>query len=345
MMRRLLRVAVYGVLLAGTASSPSAAELVRQGPAECPDASELSFRVERSVGMPLADAARLKLEVVLEHVASGYTARIRVIDADGSGTKERRLAATACEPLADAVSVALALALAAADPSSASHPASVGAGVERPGSLAASFDSAPPAAGASVVPLAPDAGVLPGAERAAPAAWRPSLSVWLLADAGSLPAPSLGAALGAEVAWRDLSLRALGTLLFEQHTELDSPLVPSPGADLELLTGSLLACSAPFGHLQDEVSALACLGLELGRLAGAGTGVPNARRGSALWLAPRLDFGAMWSIPRSALRLGASLSALAPLNRDEFELTDIGTLHQPPNVVGRLSFGVGLRFQ
>jgi hypothetical protein len=294
--------------------------------------------------MPLANAAPLKLDVVLERTSPGYAARIRVIDTAGRAGKERRLGAADCEQLADAVSVALALALGAADVSPASEHAAARS-VVQPTAREASLGMAQPMAGASVAPVAPDAGVTSLPELPAPAAWVPSLSVWLLADVGSLPAPSLGAALSAEVAWQSFSLRALGTLLFEQHAELDSPLSPPPGADLELLTGSLLACSAPFGPVIDELSAQACLGVEVGRLAGAGTGVPNPRRGSALWLAPRLDVGALWSVPRSALRLGASLTALAPLNRDEFELTNSGTVHQPPNIVGRLSFGVGLRFE
>jgi len=172
----------------------------------------------------------------------------------------------------------------------------------------------------------------------------PSLSLWLLADAGSLPAPGLGAALGAELSWGRLQVRALGTLLFEQHTQLDSTLAPGAGAKLELLTGSLLACTAPIGGLRSQLASLACLGMELGQLAGEGTGVPGGRRGSALWAAPRVDLGGFWTIPGSDLRLGLSLMAAVPLNRDEFALNQLGSVHQPPSVVGRMSLGIDLAF-
>jgi hypothetical protein len=321
--------AVLVGLLASAPQIARAAELVVQGSAGCVDAAELSFRVERSVGMPLGSAAPLKFEVLFERAGSGYAARVRVVDAGGSGAKERQLRAEDCEQLADAVSVAVAIALGAAEGGSA------------PSTVAAPAVAAAPST-PTPAPREPDASV--PAIGGAPAG-RPSLSLWGLADVGSLPHPSFGAALGAELGWRRLQLRALGTLLFEQHTTLDSPLSPPPGADLELLTASLLGCGSPFGTFAADLAGIACLGLEFGRLAGTGTDVPDARQGSSLWLAPRLDLGAIWSIPDSALRLDATLTVLAPLNRDEFELTGIGTVFQPSAVVGRLSLGLGLGFE
>jgi hypothetical protein len=49
-------------------------------------------------------------------------------------------------------------------------------------------------------------------------------------------------------------------------------------------------------------------------------------------------------LPGSALRLGVMLMAAAPLNRDEFALNGITTVHQPPSVVGRLSLGIDIGF-
>ena len=324
-----------------------AAELEAHGPSECADAAELSFRVERSLGAPLASAAPLSFEVVMQRGSASYVARIRLLNAgSGSGAKERVLSAADCGKLADAVSVAIALALGEAESAEAAWDAESSA-APTPAAVAA---TAPPA------PVAPDAAA-PAASEASAAdapdaegedepsdAWVPSLSAWLIADAGSLPDPSLGAAVGAELAIGRLRLRALGTLLFEQHTTLESPQEPPPGADLELLAGSLLACTAPFGQARAGLESLACLGLELGRLSGVGTGVADPRSGSALWAAPRLDAGAAWLIPGSALRLSGTLTAAVPLNRDEFALTGIGTVHQPPSVIGRLSLGLGILF-
>jgi hypothetical protein len=327
------------LLLAGTARSVQAAELEAHGPSECADTAELSFRVERSLGAPLASAAPLSFEVLMQRGVSAYVARIRVTkDSSGSG-KERLLNASDCSKLADAVSVAITLALGQAATEATADPAAgLAATPEPPAEPAA----APAAASERPPPAAADE---EGADAgAASRAWVPSLSAWLIGDAGSLPGPSLGAGLGAELAWGRFVLRALGTLLFERHTTLESAGVPAPGADLDLLAGSLLACTSPFGNSQAELSVMACLGLEVGRLAGVGTDVPAPRQGSALWVAPRLDVGAVWAIPASTLRLSASVTAAAPLNRDEFALTGIGTVHQPPSLIGRLSLGVGVGF-
>jgi hypothetical protein len=312
------------------------------GPSECADTGEVVFRVERSLGAPLAEAAPLSFEVLLQRGASAYVARIRVATgSSAAGAKERVLSADDCGKVADAVSVAIALALGQA--------ASEEEAPDAAGTASAPETAAPPPEVAAVsapapAPSAVDDGAADGAGDEPAVAWVPSVSAWLIGDAGSLPEPSLGAALGAELAWGRFTLRALGTLLFEQHATLESAAAPAPGADLDLLAGSLLACTSPFGGAQGELASMACLGLEIGRLAGVGTDVADPRRGSALWAAPRLDLGARWLVPGSALRLSATLTAAAPLNRDEFALTGIGTVHQPPSIVGRLSLGVGVGF-
>jgi hypothetical protein len=312
------------------------------GPSECADTGELAFRVERSLGAPLASAAPLSFEVLVWRGASAYVARIRMTNgSSAAGAKERVLNATDCGRLADAVSVAIALALGEAG-EQAPDATSRADAPETP--AAPSAAAAAPAVSPAPDPSAVDDGTSDGREAEPATAWVPALSAWLIGDAGSLPEPGLGAALGAELAWGRITLRALGTLLFEQHATLGSAPAPAPGADLDLLAGSLLACTSPFAGARGELAALACLGLEIGRLAGVGTDVAEPRRGSALWAAPRIDLEALWSVPGSALRLSAALTAAAPLNRDEFALTGIGTVHQPPSIVGRLSVGVGVGF-
>lgn len=337
--------AVAGAVL-GRSGVARAAELSARGPAECADESELRFRVERSIGMPLPRAASLRFAVEARQVGASYEAHIVVTEgASQRAEKERVLGAADCDELADVVSVAIALALGAAQgaPATASdtriaeraHPSLEGAPVSSGAEAQAS-------AGASA--SAADVASAAARTEAASAAWEPSLSAWVLWDTGSLPAPGLGAALELNLAWRRLQLRAIGAVVFEQHANVELVPSPAPGADLELYTGSLLGCTAPFGHPRGPLASLACVGMEIGLLTGVGTGVPTPRQGSALWLAPRLDVGALWSVPATPLRLGITLSAVAPMNRDNFALTDIGTVHRPPSMVGRLSFGVGLGF-
>jgi hypothetical protein len=98
----------------------------------------------------------------------------------------------------------------------------------------------------------------------------------------------------------------------------------------------------PWGGDRTALTPFACRGVEVGRLGGVGTGVPEPRRGSALWLAPLVQLGAAWTIPDSALRLEVALVGAAPLNRDEFKLRNLGTVHQPSPAIGRLSVGIGV---
>jgi hypothetical protein len=341
------RVVKLALLLAlgGGARSARAAELTASGPRECADAVEISFRVERAIGMLLAQAAPLAFEVLIERTAAGHVARIGVTGAAPEATRlTRELRATDCDKLVDAVSVAIALALGAADPSpdgAAAASIESSNATARSAAAAASADpsSAPPATDAAAADMGDDD------SRAATSPWlMPSISLWLLGDAGSLPSPSLGAALGVELGWSKLELRAVGTVLFERETQVESPTLPAPGAKLQLITGGLLACAAPFGSLRATLAPFACFGAEIGRLSGVGTGVASPRRGGALWAAPLVQVGAAWAVPDTALGLAMGLAAAVPLARDEFALRDIGTVHQPPSLVGRLSVGVSVRF-
>jgi hypothetical protein len=307
-----------------------AAELEARGPTECPDSPELAFRVERNVGMSLAQAPDVKFVVGIERSAAAYVAHVAMAGAVGGESKERVFTAADCSELADAIVVAVALALGAAGHSADEHP-------QR--RLAQEDVSAPILQSGATVQSGKEAIESEPSARGP----RPSLSASLLVDAGSLPELGLGAALDAELSWERLRLRAIGTILFEQHTELGG-IAPAPGADLEMMAGSLLACTTPFGGLRSQFSVPACLGFELGRLAGVGTGVVAPRSGSAPWAAPRVDVGAVWAIPGTAFRFGVTLTAATPINRSRFALTEIGTVYRPASVVGRLSLGVGVGF-
>ena len=338
--------AVLAACLACAANSARAAELAASGPAECADADELRFRVERSIGMPLRAAAGLRFDVMMERAAQGHRARIDVrLDGSDAITMQRLLVANDCEKLASAVSVAVALALGAGQESAASaEPSAAELASERasgtgPGAAGGGPEPAPAAAES----LATDAGAT---ERASDetASLSPALSLWLLGDLGSLPSPALGVALGAEVAWRRFELRALGTVLFEQQATLDAALGSGPGAKLGLMTAALSACAAPFGELSAPLAPVACLGMELGRLSGEGTGIDFPRRGSAMWAAPLAQLGVVYRVPRTSLQLSSTLLGAVPLNRDEFALGGIGRVHQPPSFIGRWSLGLGVQF-
>jgi hypothetical protein len=326
-----------------------AAELTVTGPDACPDAGELAFRVERSIGVPLAESAALRFEVVFEAPATpgaSYTARLRAHGrAAHDATSTRVIRAHDCGRLGDAVGVAIALAIRSPEPApSGATPAAPSAASSAATTTAGSIVAAA-ADGSAHDPSvgAPDAPAPAEASRAREQALRPVLAAFFLADSGSLPSAGVGVGLAAEMRTARLALRLQGALLFEQHVTLASS-GGAAGADMSLVLGSASACWSPFGGFRSSLAAFACAGWELGRLAAEGTGVDAPRSGGQLWTAPRLDGGASWALGHRWLRGTLQLSALAPLKRDDFFLRDAGNVHRPPGVVGRVALGVDITF-
>jgi hypothetical protein len=316
-----------------------AAELRARGPAPCPDTDDLRFRVEEALGMPLERAAPLHFDVLFERSARSFSAKLRITaNAPSRAPKQRLLEADDCSELADAVSIAIALALGAHEPASdpAAHP-------DPPAAPAVTSAPAAPALGVPVTaPAAQDAPT--GTADRKRWGWWPELSVAVVFDSRSLPAPSWGLGLGAELRAERFAVRALGTLLFDQHADLaTSP--TSAGADLGLALGSLSACTSPLGSLRDRLAVALCGGWELGRLSGLGTDIANPHRRGELWSAPRVDAELSWAAPGTLLRFGAQLTLAAPLNRDDFVLGDLGTIYRPPGAVGRIAGEIELGFE
>lgn len=319
----------------GLAGPAGAAEVDWNGPATCPDAAELRFSIERTIGMPLSHALPLHFEVRAERSAEGYVARIDVAGSPQEAPRRRVLVASDCSRLAELVAVTAAIALGGND-GAADTETSPGLGRAD----IASSDVADAPLRSEGAPVAVDRqGV---GERSGPtepaAAWSPALSVWVLADAGSLQRLGTGVALGAGVEHGRLALRALATWLFEQRAGLDAAAAPGTGADLTLATGALSVCSAPLSR-GSRWSVQGCAGWELGRLSGEGTGILRPRSGAAFWSAPRLDATLGWALG-SNLELGAMLTLAIPLVRDDFVLGGLGSVHRPAPVVGRAALGI-----
>ncbi len=328
------------------AQAASSAELSWQGRVGCPDREELVYRIERALGGPLARSAPLHFRVQVASSRSGFDARLNITGGATQADKERVVSAPDCEKLVDVVALTVALALGAAKPeASAEGKGSVLSTSTAPETSQAELTSQ---ARANDLPVSDDE-TQAGSDghHTGPA---PGVSLWLIGDTGSLPSAGLGAAFGLELSWRHIQLHALATLLFEQHTEagtLPGPLPGAasaeagvtPGADLGLALGSLSACAAPYGSFRSPQSIALCAGWEVGRLSGTGTDVPQPRSGGALWVAPRVELGGLWALPGTQLHLGGFLTAAAPLNRAQFALRDVGTIHRAATVVGRLAFG------
>jgi hypothetical protein len=300
-------------------SAPTvAAELAIDGPTGCVTADDVSFRVERALGQALASTGKESFRVRVASTSTDYLARLEATE-DGrpvvAGARE--LSARSCEELTQAIALAIALALGTqlSEPEPSPTPS-------EPPVLEPPLPAAPPSEDAGEGPVV-------------------SASASLIGDTGTLPVPSLGVGIGLVLGWQSLELRIVGTVLPRRagYVVADDP--NSPGVDIGLLAGGLLACVP----VAVDVRALrlgACAGGEVGDLSGSGTGVSTPYHHHTWWSAVRLDVVALWAIAETPLALELLLSAAAPLRRDEFILRDIGSVHQPANVLGRAGLGLSV---
>lgn len=320
-----------GVLLLGVAllgSSPetaAAAELSLVEPAACVTLDELSFRVERLLGQPLASAEALRLSLRVEQETGGFAARLEVERPDSAERGVRSLRASSCAELTESLAIAIVVALGDGEqpPAAAPEPSPVQESSPAP----ASPEALPPPAAAG------EAESSPGPTLAA--------SAWALVDSGTLPAAALGAALGLGLEWQSVQLRAIGTFVPEREGKLSASDPRSPGVSIGLVAGGAVGC-IPVALQSSSVGMAVCAGAELGQLSGTGTRVivPYQRR--ALWAAARVELAARVGLGSAPLSLELLASALAPFTRDEFILRDLGEVHRPASVVGRLGLGLTL---
>jgi hypothetical protein len=328
---------VIAIAVCGLAAPARAAEVDWRAPDPCPDAAELRFSIERTIGMPLSHALPLHFEVHAERSAEGYVARMDVAGTPPEAPRRRVLVASDCSRLADLVAVTAAIALGEDAATSDAETSPGFTPTERARSEATSPPLLTEAAPRGVADR-PEVDELASSSEPAPA-WSPAFSLWFLADAGSLERPGAGVALGAGLGRETLQLRALATLLLEQRATLDAGRAPGAGADLALAAAALSLCAAPFAT-GSRWSVAGCAGWELGRLSGEGTGVLRPVAGAALWSAPRADATLAWALGSTGLELGAMFTLAVPLVRDDFVLAGLGSVHRPAPVVGRAALGI-----
>jgi hypothetical protein len=315
--------ALAAVALLGLAPSAAAAELAIEAPVHCLDEDELSFRVERLLGQPLAGVEAMQLSVRIEPLPQGFGARLVVVRPGSEEGGTRSLRAASCAELSESLALAIAVAIGAAAEPAEPAPA-VSTRVEP---AAAPVDTPVAAAAAPPEPSAPGPAL--------------SGSAWMVGDTGTLPAPGLGVAAGLGVSWPGVGLRAIGTLLPEREATVAATDSSSPGARIGLMAGSALAC-VPIAVNSAALGLAACGGWEVGQLAGNGTHVSVPYHQRRLWSAARFDLMGHWALADTAVALELLVTAAAPFTRDDFIVKDIGSVHRPANVVGRLGVGLSL---
>jgi hypothetical protein len=318
-------VLVASSALAWAAGSAAGAELALEQPAACVTLDELSFRVERLLGQPLAHAEVMQLSLRVEPEATGFVARLEISRPGSAEPGLRTLRAASCTELAESLAIAIVVAIGEGAGSPESEPARE-ANIVSP---AVALEPAPSAA--------------PAAESAAPdaAGQGPTLSgsAWALADSGTLPDSTLGVALGIGLTWSSLELRASGTFLPEREGTLVASDPRSPGVSIGLLAAGVAGC-VPLALRASIIGMELCAGAELGQLSGTGTRVLVPYQRQTLWAAARVELAARLALFQSPLALELLVTALAPFTRDEFFLKNIGEVHRPASVIGRLGLGL-----
>jgi hypothetical protein len=314
------------------AQPASAAELLLDDSASCTSADELSFRVQRLLGRPLAEVHGMLLSVRIESTREGYDARLDVARL-GANAGTRSLDATTCEELSESLALAIVVAI-----GTVPEPAEVA-----PASTA--FEALEPQTPAVMAVKAPvDAPVKgPAAPSRVDTESGPRLggTAWMIGDTGTLPAPGVGVAIGISAAWPSLELRAIATWLPEREGTRRTFDAGSPSVSIGLVAGTAIAC-VPFSVTARALRLVACGGWEVGQLSGSGTHVSVSYHQRRLWSAARLDLAGRWALESSALGVELLITAAAPFTRDDFVVDDFGSLHRPANVVGRLGLGLSL---
>lgn len=314
--------------LAGSPQPTHAAELTLHEPAPCVSANDLSFRVERLLGRPLASVEALQLSLRVEPDPNGFTAQLEVQRPDDTEPGVRTLRASSCAELEEALAIAIVVAIGdGKSPETSTDDAP---------SPAPEMDPAPEPVNTPDTPS-------PDAPAPAPQSVAPKLTAaaWAIADSGSLPASALGAALGVGLSWRSLELRAMGTFLPEREGKLIAADPRSPGVSIGLLAGGAVGC-LPVALQSSSLGMAVCAGAELGQLSGSGTRVTQPYQRRALWAAARVELATRLALGQTPLALELLATALAPITRDQFILKDLGEIHRPASVIGRLGLGLTL---
>jgi hypothetical protein len=314
-------------------------------PDGCPRAEQLRAEIHRLLGgePPPDSERRVAAQAVVTRAGERWRLTLR-IEAEGS-TGERSLESGDCETLAQATALVVALAFdpervaAQSDDAVPEQPTPEGDGERAP------EDPPPvpvpqrtPPRGSDAPPDAPrntslDATSTGSSEREVEI----TLGVALAGDTGALSSPAAGGGPTFGIVYHWLRIEASGVGWLPQAAASETR--ASAGGDFTFLSaaldGSVLLLLEPV-----EIGPYA--GLEIGRMHAEGFGVDRPGEGSIVWAAARVGVGAAWSFtPLMALRL--QLGAVVPFDRPRWILDNVGLIHRPGPVTGRLSLGLELR--
>jgi hypothetical protein len=278
-----------------TPGAARAADIAWNAPDECQRADVAAAQVEKLIGQRLAEIDWISFEVEVSIAADGAHRVVLRTLAHGTAPREREITGASCTEVTDAVSVAIALTVSEREREQQ----------ERAGEPLGPSQS--PAAGEANEPL------------------RFAVGAGLLVEAGALPNPVPGIALGGALEWQALRIGAFVAVFVPQDERIPND---DRGGTFDLVLAGFDVCAKP---AIDALHLLACAGFELGRIGARGDRVLNEREGDAGWYAPRAELGIGYGfaeIVRVWLRGGVAV----PLARPAFVLDQDDRVHQPSNL-------------
>jgi hypothetical protein len=314
-------------------------------PQGCPQASDALARVQTLLGAEVGTVLHQPLEAraVVTELGSGRF-RLDLEMRQGSDLGARSIEADSCQEVAQAGALVIALTI---DPEL----------LERRGPQQKE-------AGAPALPdvapgKAPSAPVSPSPPRASPPPqvrssagdaalmaertegrrtlrFGPGLS--LLGDAGSLPGLGAGPEFDVHAQWRWLRTE-LGFVWLPARRGLAAGHA-DVGGSIRLLTLAARGCAVRGSGVW---TGGACIVFELGSMHATAFGAAVNGSGDISWISPGLGLTGGYSL-FPGLSLRARIEALVPLDRSEFILENVGPVHEPSQLVGRLSVGLDADF-
>jgi len=291
-------------------------ELGWRAPAECPEEAAFRALVLRLAG----DGARPETELVAKvdierNEAERFKLTLQTQSDGQSGT--RVLEASSCSAVVDAAALTLALIL---------NPEAVVEARAEPASEPRVAPPPPPAPKRE--PVAPSPGprvrFVGGAGLGVVVGEMPSVG----------PDVALGLGLGVGDAWAWL----WASYSPEQHASVEDR--PDAGGSLWLASALTLGC---WDVENSSLVVAPCIGLELSRLQGTGEGITDPQDAAIHWTSPAFGLTVQGDLAR---RLALRLSALGfvPLERPRLFLEEIGDVHRPAPIAGRVRLSLLVDF-
>lgn len=308
-------------------------------PPGCPSAQDAVDRVRGLLQKDVGEVLHRPLEaraLVTPQESGKFRLELETRQGEESGV--RSVEADSCQELTQVGALVIALTI---DPELLERTNAAAA-------PAASASAAAPAASASAAPPEPpppvepqrvvltDSEPEPSARRPRSVRLGPALAA--VADAGTLPGVGVGFEFNFHGQWTRWRLELGGVWLPPRQGFVAGS--AEVGGYVDLVAAAARACwLSPHRALRGGL----CGSFELGRRSADGFGVLNPGSGTAVWVTPGIGLSGSYEFARGFL-LRARLEGLVPLERSEFIIENVGPVHSPSAVVGRLAIGADADF-